>query len=293
MFGMTDNLEIERRLDRYANVRLSPDPDAVARMRARVMREARLEFVARAERRLAEEAAAADTRQPRFRLFRRGGALLAAAALSVVVATGALAASQPGGPLYSARVSLETLALPGDAVLRAEAELSRLEARVHEIVAAVAAGDRAAAQAALAAYETIADEALAGAGDDAVLLDRIRLALSRHVEVLEGLALTVPEQAREAIQRNIDRAIEHNDAVIDRIDARSQPGGGGRQPGAGPATDRTPRPTKPPKATTPPAVASTPEPTKPPKPAPTERPAGPPGEKPGKTPPAHGAPAAP
>ena len=36
--------EIERRLDAYARARLSPDPQAIARVRSRVMREARLQF---------------------------------------------------------------------------------------------------------------------------------------------------------------------------------------------------------------------------------------------------------
>src|SRR4029079_11071933 len=38
------DFEIERRLDAFARARLSPDPQGVARARARVMREARLQF---------------------------------------------------------------------------------------------------------------------------------------------------------------------------------------------------------------------------------------------------------
>ncbi|MEO5941716.1 MAG: hypothetical protein ABIZ72_11775, partial [Candidatus Limnocylindrales bacterium] len=38
--------EVEFRLDAYARVRLSPDPQAIARSRARIMREARLQFEA-------------------------------------------------------------------------------------------------------------------------------------------------------------------------------------------------------------------------------------------------------
>jgi hypothetical protein len=289
MFDATDNLELEQRLDRYARVRLSPDPDAVARMRARVMREARLDFAARAQRRVVVEAAAGRSRT-RARLFRRAAGLLAAAGLSVGVAAGAMAASQAGGPLYSARVALEALALPADGSRRGEAELTRLEARMHEILAAVAAGDRGAVEAALRAYGAIADEALAGAGDDAALLDRIRLALGRHVAILAGVALNVPDEARAAIQRNIDRAIEHNGAVIDRIEAGASKPGGGQQPGAGDGSaDKTPKPTKPPKPADTPAAAATADPTKATKPpAATEKPGGPPSEKPGRTPPARG-----
>jgi hypothetical protein len=289
MFDATDNLELEQRLDRYARVRLSPDPDAVARMRARVMREARLDFAARAQRRVVVEAAAGRSRT-QSRLFRRAAGLLAAAGLSVGVAAGAMAASQAGGPLYPARVALEALALPADGAMRGEAELTRLEARMHEILAAVAAGDKGAVEAALRAYGAIADEALAGAGDDAALLDRIRLALGRHVAILAGVALNVPDEARAAIQRNIDRAIEHNGAVIDRIEAGASKPGGGQQPGAGDGSaDQTPKPTKPPKPAATPAAAATADPTKATKPpAATEKPGGPPSEKPGRTPPARG-----
>ena len=123
-----------------------------------------------------------------------------------------------------------------------------------ELEAAVRSGDRVAAAAALAAYEQIADEALAGAGTDQAAIDKLLAALDRHVAVLERVASQVPAQAAESINSNIEKAINHNDAAIQRIDAgpngNGPAGGSGAQPGAGPTAkpEATPKPAPTPQA---------------------------------------------
>jgi hypothetical protein len=271
------DLEIEQRLDAYARVRLSPTERASARMRARIMREARLAMAAGQTASLPVSIDAARTRR-RGGLWRRGAGLLVAACLSLAIAGGAMAAAQAGGPLYPTRMWLETIVLPADGAARADADLERLEARMQEVIAAARKGDHAAVAAALSAYQQIADEALLAASGDAAAIDRIRIALDRHLAVLTAVAAKVPPQASEAIGRNIDRAIERNGATLERI--QSNKGGPATQPGPAAKPDKTPKPT----------AAPTPARTQPPQPTPVvvETPKGPPDPKPDKTPPGHG-----
>jgi hypothetical protein len=251
--SMAADLEVERRLNDFARGRLTPSAASKARSRARVMREARLAF---ADQPAGPAAATATTdlavvrARNRRAAMRRGMALLAAAVLSLAVVGGALAASGAGGPLYGVRIWVETVTLPSDPGARASAELARLESRLAEVQAAVRKGDRVAAAAALAAYQQIADEALAGAGTDQAAIDKLIAALNRHVAVLERVAGQVPPQAAASIQLNIEKAISHNDAAIQRIEAGSNgngdgagsgpAGGDGAQPGAGPAAKPDP-----------------------------------------------------
>jgi len=259
------------------------------------MREARLGFAAQAERIADGSLLAERAMQRRSRLVRRGGALILAAGLALGVAGGAMAASQAGGPLYDARVWLEMVTLPGNAADRADAEVARLESRLVELMAAARTGNQSAVAAALAAYEHIADEALASAAGDVAALERISLALGQHVAILEGVAATAPDQAREAIEANIARAIAHNGAAIDRIEAtpKATPVGPKATPKTNTTQDKTPKPTA---APTPTPVAA---PDKTPKAAPSDEPVatpipnaseashGPPSQKPDRTPPAH------
>lgn len=297
--SMAADLEVERRLEDFARARLTPVAASKARSRARVMREARLAFADQAARAAVaakiEVARYSARSSARRTTVRRGAALLAAAVLSLVAVGGVLAASTPGGPLYGPRVWLETVMLPTDASGRADAELARLEMRLAEVRAAVRSGDRGAAAAALAAYEQIADEALAGAGADAAAIDRVRAALDRHVAVLERVAGQVPPQAADAINATIEKAISHNDATIQRIEAGSNGGGSGggadggapgAQPagGSGPSIEpvATPRPKPTPKPTPKPhssaaPAAATAEPT-------PKVPPGKPSQRPNKTP---------
>jgi hypothetical protein len=276
------NLEIEQRLDAYARVRLSPTERASARMRARVMREARLAIAAAP---IALATSSIDRARARHRggLLRRGAGLLLAAALSLAVAGGAMAAAQAGGPLYPTRMWLETITLPADGAARVDADLVRLESRMQEVIAAARKGDRGAVAAALRAYQEIADEALLAATGDAAAIERVRLALDRHLAVLVAVAAKVPPQADDAIGRNIDRAIERNGATLDRIESNNGGGGPATQPGPAAKPDRTPKPAVKPAAEPSPARTQRPQPT----PAATEPPKGPPNPKPDKTPPGH------
>ena len=291
----TADMELEQRLDAYARARLSLAPDAAARMRARVMRDARLTLgVTASSPSLTVVGGASVSRArgwSRARL-RRGGALLLAAGLAVGVLGGTAAAAQPGGPLYGARVWVEEVTLPADPTERGAAELRRLESRMAEIEAAARSGDQGAVAAAIAAYGDIADEALGGAGTDASMLDRLRAALDRHLAVLRAVAATAPAQAQAAIERNIERAVQHNDATLVKIVSRTSPpnanqGGGsnpqpaGNQkpnanptPAATPDQSKKPRPTDKPVAPNPTPVAKAPAPT------PTGHPAGKPSPKP-------------
>jgi hypothetical protein len=282
------DFEIEQRLERYAQVRLSPAPASVARMRARVMRETRLAISTGA---LQAGPAPIDLErrraQTRRAVLRRVAGLGLAAALSVGAVGGVMAAGTAGGPLYDARVWLESLTLPSGIDARADAEIARLEARMNEILAAAASGDGDAVQDALAAYQAIADEALSGAAGDADALERIRLALDHHLAVLARVADKVPAQASAAIRANIERAIVHNNEVIDRVEKAQ---GGGNGGGSTVTTDpkpaeKTPKPTKTAKPAT--TAAPTPAVTTP-DPTPARTPQGPPSAKPDKTPPAGG-----
>jgi hypothetical protein len=283
--SMGGDLEIEQRLDAFARVRLSPTERASARMRARVMREARLAMATPTWSRTTT-ASIDHTRALRGGLARRGGGLLLAAGLTLAVAGGAMAASQAGGPLYPTRMWLETVTLPAAGAARTDADIVRLESRIEEVIAAARRGDRAAVAAALLAYEDIADEALIAAAGDAAAIERLRIALDRHVAVLQAVAAKVPPQASEAIGRNIDRAIEHNGATLDRINAN--PGGPAPQSApavkpdhtAKPATKATPEPTPRPTPARTPRAQPTPDAAEPPK--------GQPDPKPDKTPPANG-----
>jgi len=288
MFASTaGEFEIERRLDAFARARLSPLPGSKARTRARVMREARLVFGAQAQ---AAAVASVVGRMPatthRSPFIRRGGGLLLAAGLALGLAGGAMAASDAGGPLYPTRIWFETFALPSNPSDRANAEIDRLSARLTEITDAAKRGDQAAVEAALLAYQRIADEAFAGAGDDSALTERLAAALGTHVTVLQGVAANVPAQAREAIERNITRAIDHNDATIERSRSHPAAPGAGSNPNPGsepnPGSNGT-NPDTTPKPTKEPSVAATPHPTQPAHaadPSPTaDPPKGPPSEK--------------
>jgi hypothetical protein len=283
--SMGGDLEIEQRLDAFARVRLSPTERASARMRARIMREARLAMATPTWSRTAT-ASIDVARARRGGLARRGAGLLLAAGLTLAVAGGAMAASQAGGPLYPTRMWLETVTLPPAGAARTDADIVRLESRMEEVIAAARRGDHAAVAAALFAYGEIADEALIAAAGDEAAIERLRIALDRHVAVLQAVAAKVPPQASEAIGRNIDRAIEHNGATLDRIQAK--PGGPAPQSApavkpddaAKPVTNSTPEPT--PKPT--PARTPRPQPT----PDAAEPPKGQPDPKPDQTPPSQG-----
>ena len=219
--------EIERRLDAFARARLSPDPQAAARMRARVMREARLQFEAA---RIATHLAPTVVIAPRRSTARRLAMPLLAAGLWVGIAVGSISAAQPGGPLYATRMWAEDATLPAAHAARTTAELGRLDARLAEAIAAAARGDAGAVAAAMDAYARIADDAVIASTDDAGLEAVVAAALDKHGVVLAAVAAGLEgkgnDRAAAAVGDSILRAIAHNQVVVDRIDATGGAGNG-------------------------------------------------------------------
>jgi hypothetical protein len=276
MFGtMTGDVLLGRRLEAYAELRLSPDLASSARLRARVLAVAhRRAALSRADAGLTvlsrpeptavaapfsaqAQAQARRGVRPRRRLPRVGAVILAAS-FAASLAVAGVAAARPGGPLYESRVWAEALQLPSDPSARAVAELDRLKARLLEIGEASRAGDSAGAMAALRAYEAIVDEALRSAiltGDE-VAAAALQAGVGHNVEVLQALLGKVPAQGGSAISKALDAAIARSTDAVQRISA-SRPAGapghddGTAQPAGGPA----------PKATRTPAATSTAAPT--------------------------------
>lgn len=288
---------LRRRLEAYAEDRLSPDLAASARIRARVLAVAhRQSALARSDATLAllpepdEHPTVTGWRATTSHRtsggrghWRRTASVLLAASLGLGAVAGTVGAARPGGALYGARLWAETLTLPADPAARAVAELERLTERLAEATSLSAAGDTAGASAAIRAYESIMSEATANAvaaGSD-VASAALETGVGHNVVVLQHLMSAVPEQASPAIQQVIDRAIERSNEAVDTIHAAQPPsGGGGGGPAATPDPTATPtpdptataKPTKEPKPTTQPttAPAATPDPT--PEPTPTSRP---------------------
>ena len=209
------------RLETYADARLTPDPVSLGRMRASVLAGARTQ--AAAVRRPADRplllggSFAARWRRPVF-------AAVAATLLIAVMVGGAVAGSNPGGPLYGTRLWLETVTLPNDPSARTEAEIARLENRLEEAASAAAEGDGSAVSAALQAYRETVDATLASTGGDLSREERLQDVLEQHRIVLETLVtvLDTPGQAADAIEGAIGR----NAQTIERIVNQTRPAGG-------------------------------------------------------------------
>lgn len=289
--------ELARRLEAYAEARLSPELSATTRMRAHVMAAAhRRAALARADAdragAAAALAAAAQVDRTRRPVWRRPLTALLAAGLTLGVGVGTVAAAQPGGPLYGARIWAETLTLPANANERAQAELRRLEERLEEAAAASAAGDLNAANAALEAYAAIVNEATTDAGNDVSAAATLETGVRSNIDVLRVLVDRAPtEQAQNAIRNALQRAIDRSDSALDELHGKPSDTPGG-PPAANPnespkplATerpDRTANPAKPtdkpkptPKADPTANAASTPKPDRTPR-------GGPPSEPPGE-----------
>jgi hypothetical protein len=233
MYAMdAGDIELERRLDAFARARLGPDTATRARVRARVMREARLHHEAARIALHMTPAIEAHRGSP----LRRLGVPLLAASVWLGIAVGSIAAAQAGGPLYPSRMWLETATLPSSGTARVEADLRRLDARLGEALAAATRGDRDAAAAALEAYAEAAEDARANASDPA-LVAKVETALGRHVTVLtavsDGLLDKGNDTAADSIAQNIARAIAHNAAVIDVLTNHDGGAGGGGGAGSG------------------------------------------------------------
>jgi hypothetical protein len=222
----TGLLELRSRLESYANARLTPSVDATTRMRTSVMvaahRRAALvatdpTFLARGA---STAALAADSSRATAKAVRRLTVALMAGLLTLAVMAGTASAAKPGGPLYGTRIWIEMANLPADLVARAQAEISRLDARLQEAQQASNEGDGPAAEAALAAYSVIVIEAADGSAGDATASATIVIAVSHHVVVLTALIDSVPAPARAAVQN----ALTSSTKVLDDLDAAGQQG---------------------------------------------------------------------
>ncbi|MEO8462539.1 MAG: hypothetical protein ABI555_04960 [Chloroflexota bacterium] len=167
-------------------------------------------------------------------LRRRGVAVLLAASLTIASVAGVSAASTAGGPLYGARIWLETATLPADANARALERLHQIDARAQELEQATRGGNGSAVAAAIAAYRDAIDVALTEAGTDSNHLANLEASLGLHVDVLE----TIKERAPEQAQGGLGRAIEASSKAVDKIKAthptHGQPGSNGAAPGKNP-----------------------------------------------------------
>jgi hypothetical protein len=278
---MAGDARLRRRLEAYAEARLSPDRSTSSRLRARVLAHAhRRADLARADAALTVVSAvpgsgpAPAQHRATHRWGPVGRLVLAAsiAALTLALVGGGTVAARAGGPLYDVRVWVESVTLPSEPSARAVAELARLAERLREADAALAAGDARAAAAALGAYERIMEEASEAVfvSNDAVAVAALETGVGRNVEVLRALLGRVPATASEAIGRAIERAVERSGSTIDRIDRvdKPRPNSGGAPPDADPTDQPTADPTRTPK----------------PKPEPTPRRETDPTSKPTKTP---------
>ena len=282
------DLEIYRRLDAFAQVRLTPDATAMARIRTALMGQA----LALADARSAALSAqtplpVALPERPAIafpRPQRRAAAALLAACLVMGIGAGSVAASQAGGPFYGPRMWIEEATLPSDPMARANAQIARLDARLQEVRVASGSGNAGAAEAALEAYAVIMADLDAQAAANGAVAAMVDDDMARRQVVLMGLLDEVPAQAQDAIQHALQQganAIDENGVDPHPGDPRrpgagtqdgSQGGGGqgggsqGQDPGTGqgagqeqgaeqgsgpdrePTPDPTPKPTKPPKA---------------------------------------------
>lgn len=224
--------ELARRLEAYASVQLALRPGAAARIRGNLIEEARMRALEASLARRASRVAI---------LRRRVLPVLLAAALTIGAAAGVAAASSAGGPLYGARVWVETALLPSDASARALERIHQIDERVLEIERASQSGDASAVAAAIAAYRDAVQGALNEVGSDHDRLAHLKAALGLHVAVLETLAGEVPPQALSGITN----AIDSSQNAVNKL-GQTKPGNPnpGSKPGATVEPAVTPKPGK-------------------------------------------------
>jgi len=227
--------ELGRRLEAYAEARLTPSLSASSRMRIQVMAaanrraalvEADRTFGAAEETWTAREVRRRDAlriaMRPRtfWQVWRRPMAAMFAGLLTVGILTGTAWAARAGGPLYQARLWTEMANLPADLIARADAEVSRLQDRIVEAQDASRAGDAVGAEAALAAYSRIVVEAARTSATDPDARTALRTGVQDHVTLLNGMVDSVPPTARPAVED----AIAQCQVALRDLDGQGQPG---------------------------------------------------------------------
>jgi hypothetical protein len=221
--------ELERMLARYARVRLDPSVAQTRRARARLVEEAWRRHLAVVD--ASSRRAPVDHRPRRIPFAawrpRRITLSLAAAVLAgLLIGSTAFAASRAGGPLYEARLNVESLLLPSDPAARLDAQLAAAQARLADIVDASGRGDTGAMAAAIEAY----DAAIANLDSTtAQATERARDAIRVHLAVLEQLL----EAATGQSANGLENAVQHSSVVIERFDAAAgaEPANGSKDAG--------------------------------------------------------------
>jgi hypothetical protein len=286
-------LELARRLEAFADLRLSLSASSATRMRAAVLNAA--------HRRAAlieagvTSGAAGSTRSGRSRLgsrfdwpsWRRPLAAVLAGSMTLALLAGTAVGARPGGPLYGVRLWTETANLPTDLGDRAKAESTRLQERIDEAETASSAGDTLATEAALVAYSSIIAEAAQTSGADVRAAAELKATVKRQVVVLTRLVQVVPPSARPAAERALSSSTKALDDLEHRDRSRGSgghdaPGGDGRGTRGGTGAD-APSETQRPRETERPR--ETPKPGETPRPRETTRPDETP--KPDETPDGH------
>lgn len=237
--------ELTRLLSSYAASIPGPSAEASARMRTAVMAAAAGAAAPAAPWTIESPAAPTSAPRRRFGFLRwrpaRLPLALAGAALAAALSVGAVAAAGPGTPLYGVRLWVEQVTLPSGGAARVDADLAAMQARLDEATAAASHGDGNAVSAALAAYRASVADALKAAGTDLTRLERLRIALERHVVVLQTLQARLPANAASAIGRTIQSAQQSIDELGQ--DISQNPGQGGKpseNPGQGPGGSGAP-----------------------------------------------------
>jgi hypothetical protein len=227
---MTGDEEVERRLTAYADARLHPDASTTQRTRAAVMAHAERVLGGTSVAGSNAPAARPERPMPFIQRHRRAPifALLAAALLVALMVGAAAALTGPGQPLYQARLWFESTTLPTDPAAREAAQLSRLQARLDEVHAALQAADPGAAGEALAAYAATLDAIAADQAVDTAVRDHVQAALTNHITVLTGLLDQVPP----AVRAGIENAITRSGEALQRV-AGDNGSNGNASPGPG------------------------------------------------------------
>jgi hypothetical protein len=234
--------QLEDLLDAYADARLMPTGPVLARIRTAVLAEA---AAAAADRHGIEDLPAPKRRfaLPGLHVPRRAFALGMAATLTLGTSA-AVFAAPPGSAFYSARLVIETVLLPAKADEQLAAREDHLEDRLREAEAAAARGDIVALEAALVAFQSELDAAVAASDEDLARLAHLQAAIEQHVAKLEELAARLPTEVARG--NALEHAIDAGQKAVNKLKDKSgkapnrptpKPDQGGGNPPAPPANN--------------------------------------------------------
>ena len=150
----------------------------------------------------------------------------------------------PGNPFYflkSISESIGTFFTFGD-IAKAERFLSLAQARLAEAKALADKGDTDRAEQATEKYQERLDEALQKAddaknkGEDVQdVLTKVAEATTRHQEILAHIYAKVPEQAKDAIRRAMEKSMKGHDTALNAISGKQKTATSTSREATGPA----------------------------------------------------------